>query len=76
MSMKVKIRKIGSSAGVILPKAELDRLDVKVGDELAMDPVPYGLVLDAEDAGRERRMLAFEGARQRYDGLLQALADK
>jgi len=30
----VKLRKIGSSVGVLLPKEQLDALDVDVGDEV------------------------------------------
>ncbi len=74
MSMKVKIRKIGTSAGVILPKAELDRLDVKVGDELVLEQTHLGFTLDAEHAGFALRTKAFDIARRRYDTFLRSLA--
>ena len=32
--MKVKLRKIGSSVGVLLPKEALDQAGAKVGDEI------------------------------------------
>ncbi|MFH1224230.1 MAG: AbrB/MazE/SpoVT family DNA-binding domain-containing protein [Candidatus Diapherotrites archaeon] len=36
--MKVKIRKIGNSLGILLPKDTLTLLGLKDGDELELEP--------------------------------------
>lgn len=46
MTTTLKIRKIGTSRGVILPRVELKRLGVEMdGGELVAAPVPGGLML-------------------------------
>lgn len=40
--MAQKVIKIGSSAGVIIPKKELEQKGVKVGDEIEYDFKPAG----------------------------------
>ncbi|MDP3972826.1 MAG: AbrB/MazE/SpoVT family DNA-binding domain-containing protein [Candidatus Nanopelagicales bacterium] len=36
--MKLKVRRIGGSLGVIIPKVVLDEMSVREGDELEMQP--------------------------------------
>lgn len=36
--MKVKIRKIGNSMGILLPKDALSLLNLKEGDEIDLEP--------------------------------------
>lgn len=45
----VKLTKIGNSTGVILSKAELDRLGVKAGDQVFIVRTPSGLRLTPYD---------------------------
>ncbi len=45
MSNSVTVRKIGNSQGVILPKAELERLGVSEGDKLFIVHTPDGIRL-------------------------------
>lgn len=45
----LKVRKIGNSLGVILPKTTLSELDVEEGDELFAVQTPDGLHLTPYD---------------------------
>lgn len=61
MTATVRLSKIGNSTGLVLPKAELDRLGVKAGDQLFIVHTPGGIGLtpydpdfaDAVEAARE-----------------------
>jgi putative addiction module antidote len=43
--MKLKLRSVGTSTGVILPKKLLDRLKLKKGDVLFASKTPEGFLL-------------------------------
>ena len=49
MADNVTVRRIGNSYGVILPKAELDKLGVVEGDRLFIVRTPDGLRLTPYD---------------------------
>lgn len=49
MAGNVTVRRIGNSYGVILPKAELDKLGVVEGDKLFIVRTPDGLRLTPYD---------------------------
>ena len=49
MADSVTLRRIGNSYGVILPKAELDKLGVVEGDKLFIVRTPDGLRLTPYD---------------------------
>ena len=49
MADNVTVRRIGNSYGVILPKAELDKLGVVEGDKLFIVRTPEGLRLTPYD---------------------------
>jgi putative addiction module antidote len=49
MSEALKVRKIGNSLGVILPRTTLDELNVEEGDELFVVRTPEGLKLTPYD---------------------------
>ena len=49
MADTVTVRRIGNSYGVILPKAELDKLGVVEGDKLFIVRTPDGLRLTPYD---------------------------
>ena len=49
MADSVTVRRIGNSYGVILPKAELDKLGVVGGDKLFLVRTPDGLRLTPYD---------------------------
>lgn len=74
MAAVLKVRKIGGSLGVIIPKDELERMRLKEGDELFGLPDGDGLLLQARDPDFERRLKAFENSRRRYRNALRELA--
>ncbi len=51
MNDTVNVRKIGNSLGVILPKHELDALDIGEGDTMFMLRTPDGIRLTPYDPG-------------------------
>ena len=75
MATKLKVRKIGNSLGVILPKEEFERLGVKEGDALYVVDAPgMGIGLTPYDPDFEAAMTAFEETRRRYRNALRELA--
>lgn len=58
---KTKIRKIGNSYGVILPKETLDNLGLSEGDTVFLTDTPDGVALQPHDESFEEQM---EAARQ------------
>ena len=74
MAAVMKLRKIGGSVGVIIPKDVLDRLQVKEGDELYGIPDENGLRLQALDPAFKDKLEAFEQTRSRYRNALSELA--
>ena len=74
MAAVVKIRKVGTSAGVILPKDLLDQLKLKVGDELAVTPSEDGLELSPYDADFARRVRVFERSHRKFRNAYRELA--
>lgn len=74
MASVLKIRKVGSSAGVILPKDLLDQLNVGVGDELSVRQSDEGLELSPYDADFERKVRAFERSHRKFRNAYRELA--
>ncbi|MES1261199.1 MAG: AbrB/MazE/SpoVT family DNA-binding domain-containing protein [Acidobacteriota bacterium] len=72
--MELKIRKIGSSQGVLLPREILDRLRVVEGDSLSVSETPDGIQLSPYDPKFARAMEGFERVRRRYRDALRELA--
>lgn len=74
MSAVAKIRKVGTFAGVILPKELLESLDLKVGNELVVRPSKDGFELSPYDQEFERKLRAFERSRRKYRNSYRDLA--
>lgn len=78
MVLELKLRKIGNSVGVVLPKEALARLNVAEGDTLTLTDAPEGgLRVTPAAAGREqfaRQMKAAESVIRRYRNTLRELA--
>ncbi len=74
MNGRLKIRKVGTSAGVILPKDLLEQLDLKVGDELAVTTTKNGLELSPYDEDFSRRVRAYERSRRKFRDAYRELA--
>ncbi len=72
--LKVKVMQIGNSAGVVLPKEALKKLDVSRGDELYLVETPEGLMLTPYDQAFETQMEAAEKVMKRYRNALRRLA--
>lgn len=70
----LKLRKIGSSVGVILPKELLDRMHLKEGDQLFVNENQDGVQLSAYDPDFESAMKAFKRTRRKYRNALRELA--
>lgn len=74
MSVVMKLRKVGGSLGVIIPKEVVDRMHLKEGDELYGLPDDDGLRLQARDPLFERKMKAFENTQRQFRNALRELA--
>lgn len=72
--MKLKITTVGNSAGVILPKEVLAKLNVAKGDHLYLVESPQGMTLTRYDASFEEQMEATGEATRRYRNALRELA--
>jgi putative addiction module antidote len=70
----LKLRKIGSSIGVILPKEMLERLNLREGDKLYADENRNGVQLSPYDPEFEAAMEAFSRTRRKYRNALHELA--
>lgn len=74
MNMKLKIKKIGNSAGVILPKELLARLRVAQGDSVFVSEAPDGIRLTAADPGFAETMGLAERIMREDRDILRELA--
>ena len=72
--LKLKLRPIGNSVGVILPAQLLNRLKVEAGDELFVNENPEGIELSAYDPDFESSMKAFQVVRKKYRNALKELS--
>ena len=73
--MKIEIKKIGNSTGLILPKELLTRLGLKQGDSLFVTQLPDGGVkLTPRDPNFERGMDLARNAMRKYRNALRELA--
>lgn len=73
--IEVKITTVGNSAGIILPKEVLAKLDVKKGDKLFLTERPDGYSMHVEDEEFKRQMgFAEEGMRE-YRNALKELSE-
>jgi putative addiction module antidote len=70
----LKVRKIGNSLGVVLPKDVLAKLRVSEGDELSVSETPEGVVLRAADEDSAELMKLAEDIMRKRRRVLKALA--
>lgn len=70
----LKIRRIGNSLGVILPKEVLQKLNVGEGDTVFVTETANGVELTACDPDFEAAMQAFGETRKNYRNALRELA--
>lgn len=74
MSKTLKLRKIGNSVGVVLPKELLATLNADEGDEISVIETADGLHLTKPDAAFDQHMKEVEQIMARYPNTLRALA--
>lgn len=77
MAYKSKIRRVGNSLGILLPKELLEDLRVQEGDELSFDKTSgtYKVTPSpAVDPEFERAMEVFRSVTDRYKNALRELA--
>ena len=70
----LKLRKIGNSYGVILPKEMLERLKIKEGDTVNAHDIPDGVQITAADPDFEAGMKVLERGMRKYRNALRELA--
>ena len=75
MVLKLKLRKIGNSVGLVLPKEALARLRLAEGDMVTVtDAADGSLRLSASNADFDRQMEKTEDIIGRYRNTLRELA--
>ncbi len=72
--MKLKVRKVGTSAGVILPKETLGHLGVNEGDELFLVESPNGYEVSRYDPEFEKQVDIARKGMKAYKDTLHELA--
>jgi putative addiction module antidote len=72
--MKLKLRSVGTSTGVLLPKEMLVRLKVKKDDALFAVETPDGYLLTPYDPEVERQLTKGREFMARYRDTFRALA--
>jgi putative addiction module antidote len=70
----LKVRKIGNSLGVVLPKDVLAKLRVSEGDELSVSETPEGVVFTGFDDEVARQVEIMRDIAKRYRNALRELA--
>lgn len=74
MNARLKVIKIGNSAGVILPKELLAQLRVELGDTLSADKTEHGVELRHQDDEFEEQMALAREVMNRRRRALRELA--
>ena len=75
MIKPLKIRKIGTSLGVVLPKEVLAELGVAEGDVVYPVRTPTGLRLTRYDPDFEQALEASRGFMRKYPNAMKKLAE-
>ncbi len=73
-SRTLKVRRIGNSLGVVLPREVLAKLRVGEGDALSVSETPDGVSLTPYDGEIERQLSAARDIMGRYRNALRELA--
>jgi putative addiction module antidote len=72
--VKVTVRLVGNSTGIILPKEALSRLHVEPGDELFLIETPGGYEVTAYDPEFEAQLKSARKGMRAYRNTLRELA--
>ena len=71
----LKVRRVGNSAAVTLPKEALARLRVQEGDNLVLTESKEGFLITPYDETFVDAMKAYQETRRRYRNALRELAE-
>ena len=71
----LKIRRIGNSSGVTIPKEALAQLRVEDGDTILLTESPDGFLVTPYDKDFADSLEAFERTRRKYRNALRNLAE-
>lgn len=74
MNTQIKVRKIGNSAGVVLPKDLLAHLDASIGETLSVTKTPRGIELSSSEPDFDAQMAAAREVMDRRKRALRELA--
>ncbi len=74
VTLQLKIRKIGNSVGLVLPKEALAHLKLEEGDTVTLTEAQDGVRLTAGNPEFARSMAVFESLNRRYRNALRELA--
>ena len=75
MAIETKVRRIGNSLGIVLPKEALQRLHVEEGSTLYLTEAPEeSLTITPERPGFKEKMQMAESLMNRYRNALRELA--
>ena len=74
MNVELKVRKVGNSLGVVLPKEVLAHLNVEEGDTMTLTEAQDGVRLHAGNPEFARTMAVFDSLNRRYRNALRELA--
>jgi len=74
MTLELKLRKVGNSLGVVLPKEALAHLKIGEGDTIMLTETQDGMRLTAGNPEFAKTMAVFEGLNRRYRNALRELA--
>ncbi|HET9804681.1 MAG TPA: AbrB/MazE/SpoVT family DNA-binding domain-containing protein [Candidatus Acidoferrum sp.] len=72
--MKLKLRAVGTSTGIVLPKETLQRMNVKQGDTLFAVETPDGYLLTPYDPEVEEQVRLGQEFMAKYRDAFRALA--
>ena len=76
MAIEAKVRKIGNSLGIVLPKEVLQTLKVEEGASLYITESPKcGILVNAEKPHFKEKMQVAEDAMRRYRNTFRKLAE-
>lgn len=73
-TIKVKVRKVGNSVGILLPAETVKRLHLASGDEVFITDTPDGIAVTPYDPDFEDAMAAFDVTRKKYRNAFRHLA--
>lgn len=74
--LNLKVRKVGNSLGITLPKEALKRLHLKDGDKIFLVEAPDGSYrITPYDPEFEKQMMLAKEGMSRYRNTLRALAE-